>query len=71
MKTVVLVFSLLPFFGVKVRLILAFRRLAWCFLRKATSPFERVNLRVRVAPVAELVDLVALEAPPPEPFPPP
>src|SRR5271154_620406 len=63
MKTVVLVLSLPPFFGVNVSLILAFRRWAWCFFRNACSALERVNFTVRVAPVAELVDLDALEAP--------
>jgi len=63
MYTVVLVFSLAPFFGVNVSLILAFRRLAWCFFRKACSFCERDSFRVRVAPFVELVDLDALEAP--------
>src|SRR5271156_2445984 len=63
-STVTLVLSFLPFFGANVSLTFAASLRPLCFLRVATSAFVNVNLTVRVPPVAELVVLDALEAPP-------
>jgi hypothetical protein len=55
--TVVLAFSLLPFFGVNVKLILAFNRLAWCFFRNACSALLRLPFAASAeyGPLAMLV----------------
>ena len=64
MYTVVLVFNVPPFFGVNVKLILAFSLLAWCFFKNACSTLLNVSLTVNV--VAAFDDLDALLRPFPD-----
>src|SRR5277367_6629552 len=56
MYTVVLALSLLPFLGAKLKWMVAFNRLAWCFFRNAASAFDNVNLTVSVLAPVDLAE---------------